>query len=90
MMTHYKSHQGIHRVQTKNRKCVICGESFNKQAKLDQHIASVHSSDAAITTDEASSNELVVKLETVDVVKEDPKAMRLKTATTTYEYIEIN
>lgn len=44
MMTHYKGHQGIHRVHAKNFVCPICNAAFTKQAKLDEHLASSHNS----------------------------------------------
>lgn len=43
MMTHYKGHQGIHRVQSK-KKCTICTAKFSKQSSLDEHMESAHNS----------------------------------------------
>lgn len=90
MMTHYKGHQGIHRVQVKNRKCPICGVSYNKQAKLDEHIALVHNSEATTTTDEALSEPNNIKLEAAVAVKGQRSGARAKKSTdTTFEIIEI-
>lgn len=88
-MTHYKGHQGIHRVQVKNRKCPICGASYNKQAKLDEHIALVHNSEATTTTDEASNEPNMTKSEQVDAVKSPRCGARAKKSTNTFEMIEI-
>lgn len=42
MMTHYKSHQGIHRVYNKVQTCIICNAVFQKKSKLEEHIANAH------------------------------------------------
>lgn len=42
MMTHFKAHQGIHRVSTKSHTCPICNLGFPKQLKLNEHLAAQH------------------------------------------------
>lgn len=55
MMTHYKAHQGIHRVSSKTHICPICYSSFPKQSKLNEHLANQHQSySAAITSPPAT------------------------------------
>lgn len=41
-MTHYKAHQGIHRVNSKSHVCPICYASFPKAAKLNEHMSHQH------------------------------------------------
>lgn len=42
MKTHYNTHQGIHRVQTRNHKCIICYEAFPRREKLNKHLRQDH------------------------------------------------
>lgn len=44
MMTHYKAHQGIHRVNTKSFPCPICQVVLPKQSKLNEHLSVHHGS----------------------------------------------
>lgn len=56
MTTHYKAHQGIHRVHHKGHVCPICNQAFSRQDKLDAHLASQHSSANNVTKPESRSN----------------------------------
>lgn len=42
MMTHFKAHQGIHRVNTKTYSCPICKITFPRQVTLNEHLAAQH------------------------------------------------
>ena len=42
MMTHFKAHQGIHRVSNKHFNCLICHMNFPKQSKLNEHLTEQH------------------------------------------------
>lgn len=42
MKTHYNTHQGIHRPQSRNHKCVICFEAFPRREKLNKHLREEH------------------------------------------------
>lgn len=41
-MTHFKAHQGIHRVYNKTHVCPICDVSFQRKIKLNEHLANAH------------------------------------------------
>lgn len=53
MMTHFKGHQGIHRVQTK-KKCTECTATFTKQSMLDKHMSSEHNKSTVAATKSGS------------------------------------
>lgn len=42
MKTHYNTHQGIHRPQSRNHKCLICMEAFPRREKLNKHLRQSH------------------------------------------------
>lgn len=42
MTSHYNTHQGIHRPQSRNYKCVLCMEAFPRREKLNKHLRQVH------------------------------------------------
>lgn len=42
MKTHYNTHQGIHRPQSRTHKCVICSEGFPRREKLNKHLRQSH------------------------------------------------
>lgn len=42
MKTHYNTHQGIHRAQSRNHKCIICLEAFPRREKLNKHLRLEH------------------------------------------------
>lgn len=42
MKTHYNTHQGIHRPQSRNHKCLICMEAFPRREKLNKHLRQDH------------------------------------------------
>lgn len=42
MKTHYNTHQGIHRPQSRNHKCIICNEAFPRREKLNKHLRQIH------------------------------------------------
>lgn len=42
MKTHYNTHQGIHRIQTKNHKCILCEEAFARRERLRKHLIQDH------------------------------------------------
>lgn len=42
MKTHYNTHQGIHRPQSRNQKCIICSEAFSRREKLNKHLRQTH------------------------------------------------
>lgn len=42
MKTHFNTHQGIHRVQTKNHKCILCNEAFARRERLSKHLMQEH------------------------------------------------
>lgn len=42
MKTHYNTHQGIHRPQSRNHKCIICLEAFPRREKLNKHLRQTH------------------------------------------------
>lgn len=51
MKTHFNTHQGIHRPQARNHKCLICMDAFPRREKLNKHLRQVHRiSDEDITT----------------------------------------
>lgn len=41
-MTHFKAHQGIHRVYNKTHVCPICDVSFQRKIKLNEHLTNAH------------------------------------------------
>lgn len=42
MKTHYNTHQGIHRPQSRNHKCILCMEAFPRREKLNKHLRQTH------------------------------------------------
>lgn len=42
MTTHLKAHQGIHRTTNKTHSCPACPMTFNKLAKLAEHMETIH------------------------------------------------
>lgn len=42
MKTHYNTHQGIHRPQSKNHKCILCMDAFPRRDKLNKHLRQAH------------------------------------------------
>lgn len=42
MKAHYNTHQGIHRPQSRNHKCIICSEAFPRREKLNKHLRETH------------------------------------------------
>lgn len=42
MKTHYNTHQGIHRPQSRNHRCVMCSEAFPRREKLNKHLRQSH------------------------------------------------
>lgn len=42
MRTHFNTHQGIHRVQTKNHKCILCNQAFARRERLSKHLMQEH------------------------------------------------
>lgn len=42
MKTHFNAHQGIHRVQTKNHKCILCDQAFARRERLSKHLMQEH------------------------------------------------
>lgn len=42
MKTHFNTHQGIHRVQTKNHKCLLCNQAFARPERLRKHLMQDH------------------------------------------------
>lgn len=42
MKTHFNTHQGIHRVQTKNHKCILCDQAFARRERLSKHLMQEH------------------------------------------------
>lgn len=42
MKTHYNTHQGIHRPQSRNHKCILCMEAFPRREKLNKHLRQAH------------------------------------------------
>lgn len=42
MKSHFNTHQGIHRPQSRNHKCLICMEAFPRREKLNKHLRQDH------------------------------------------------
>lgn len=70
MMTHFKAHQGIHRVNAKSFSCPICQITVAKRCKLDEHLATHHNTiNAAAATISAGAKSIaLIKFESGDVV----------------------
>ena len=60
MTTHYRTHQGIHRVYSKHFTCPICNNTFQRKLKLDEHLANVHKT---ITNTDQTPFEINIKQE---------------------------
>lgn len=79
MKTHYNTHQGIHRIQSKNHKCLLCTEAFNRRERLNKHFSQVHGlshEDINIITEHGPDSEKTQKLieeikQNVSYVKEE-------------------
>lgn len=49
MTSHANIHKGIHRIQSRSYRCVLCDEAFPRREKLNKHLRQVHgTSDADI------------------------------------------
>lgn len=87
MTTHLKAHQGIHRVHSKNHICPICNEAFNRQEKLNGHLANQHGTVA--TTSIPTNTDSKISME-----KGLNKMLEIKTeeimSTTTVTDIKLN
>lgn len=42
MKTHYNTHRGIHRIQPKNHKCILCENAFSRRERLTKHLIQDH------------------------------------------------
>lgn len=42
MRTHYNTHQGIHRANTKKHHCFLCTTSFSRRERFMKHLISDH------------------------------------------------
>lgn len=73
MMTHFKAHQGIHRVSSKSYMCPICNLGFPKPSKLNEHLAAQHNT---CTSANSSSQS---KLEHMELPRSDNISLSLCT-----------
>lgn len=55
-MTHFKAHQGIHRVYNKTHVCPICEVSFQRKIKLNDHLQNAHGMIETINTETNTIN----------------------------------
>ena len=65
MTTHYNTHQGIHRPQSRNHKCILCMEAFPRREKLNKHLRQVHGvsdEDIKILAEKGPNSEEAVKI----------------------------
>lgn len=75
MRTHFNTHQGIHRPQTRNHKCILCNEAFPRREKLNKHLRQVHcvnDEDIKILAEKGPESEDALKiLERLRTTKEE-------------------
>lgn len=70
MKTHYNTHQGIHRAQSKNYRCLICSEAFPRREKLNKHLRQAHLiSDEDVTSIATHGPESEVTQKIIDRLK---------------------
>lgn len=65
MKTHYNTHQGIHRPQSRNHKCILCMEGFPRREKLNKHLREAHGvndEDIRILAEKGPDSEEAVKI----------------------------
>lgn len=65
MKTHYNTHQGIHRPQSRNHKCILCMEGFPRREKLNKHLRQAHGvndEDIKVLAEKGPDSEEAVKI----------------------------
>lgn len=79
MKTHYNTHQGIHRPQSRNHKCILCMEAFPRREKLNKHLRQVHEvsdEDIKIIVEKGPESEEAMKiLERLKTTKEEAEVV---------------
>lgn len=89
MKTHYNTHQGIHRPQSRNHKCILCMEAFPRREKLNKHLRQAHGvndDDIKILAEKGPDSEDAKKI--LDRLKASVEAKEEEEEEVFIEYVE--
>lgn len=78
MKTHYNTHQGIHRTQPKNHKCILCDVAYARRERLVKHLTldhNVNDEDCAALMQQGPNGDIAQKI-VVDNLKESDSAFK--------------